>query len=211
MGTVILAGSVIIWFLSNFPQNNQYNSEYRKEIDQINKTYMDKIGLLNKNSTTYKEERDRIEIEKQFRIKNIESKENRVNIENSFIGIIGKTIEPFFRPLKFSWREGVALITGFVAKEIVVSTLGVLYNPEGGEKPQSLGNALKEKSSMTPLTAYAFLVFVLIYTPCLATVATIRRETGSTKWTLFSVGYQITLAWILAFLIVNIGKLFVGS
>ena len=88
-----------------------------------------------------------------------------------------------------------------------MSTLGVLY--AGGVEEAELGSVIKERSGLTPITAFAFLVFVLIYTPCLATVAVIRQETRSWKWTLFSIGYQITLAWVMAFLIVRIGGVFV--
>jgi len=148
MGTVILVGSLAVWFLSSVPAKG----------------------------------------------------------EGSFIGIIGKAIEPVFIPLGFGWKEGVSLVTGFVAKEIIVSTLGVLYSGEGKGSENDLRLSLREKSGLTPLTAYGFLVFVLIYTPCLATVSMIRRETRSWKWTLFSVGYQISLAWILAFLIARAGS-----
>ncbi len=190
MGTVILLGSVIIWFLSNFP------------------------GILeegNRQSLV----RDNTEVnvqgnrENQNDIPEGSSSEGYV-IEHSFITSIGKAMEPFFRPLGFGWREGVALLSGFVAKEIVVSTLGVLYSGNSEGESAELGDVIKKKSGLTPLSAYAFLVFVLIYTPCLATVVAIRRETGSVGWTFFSVGYQLTLAWVMAFLIVRIGSLIVG-
>jgi len=156
---------------------------------------------------------EKIAMEKKLQneLSKLENKRREEDIEKSFIGRIGKAIEPIFKPLGFSWREGVALITGFVAKEIVVSTLGVLYGAGDNEEGKSLKEALLAKSHMTPLIAYAFLVFVLIYTPCLATIAAIRRETGSMKWTLFSIGYELSLAWILSFLIVHIGRLFIGG
>ena len=102
----------------------------------------------------------------------------------------------------------MALLTGFVAKEIVVSTLGVLYQvgEEAEERSEGLIQALR-KSEMTPLVSYAFMAFVLIYTPCLGTIAVIRRETNSWKWTAFSVGYAVALAWVVAFIIVRGGRL----
>jgi ferrous iron transport protein B len=102
----------------------------------------------------------------------------------------------------------VALLTGFVAKEIVVSTMGVLYQvgTEAEQTSEGLIQALR-KSEMTPLVAYAFMAFVLIYTPCLGTIAVIRRETNSWKWTAFSVGYAVSLAWTVAFVIVRGGSL----
>jgi ferrous iron transport protein B len=121
---------------------------------------------------------------------------------------MGKALEPVFRPLEFDWRNAVSLVTGFVAKEIVVSTLGVLYQvgTEEDQESEGLIQALR-KSSMTPLVAYAFMAFVLIYTPCLGTLAVIRRETNSWRWTAFSLGYAILLAWIVAFAIVRVGSL----
>ena len=211
MGTVILVGSIIIWFLGNFPIHKNYSMDYELQIKKINTEYSKRMENLSKLSSNYEEQKGFLEKNMQNEIKMLENKKKEEEIESSFIGKIGKAIEPVFRPLGFSWREGVALITGFVAKEIVVSTLGVLYGAGGSEETQSLKEALLAKSHMTPLIAYAFLVFVLIYTPCLATVATIKRETGSMKWTLFSVGYELSLAWIISFLIVNIGRLFIGG
>ena len=140
-------------------------------------------------------------------LRELKREKKQRDVYYSFIGRIGRGIEPLFKPLGFSWKEGVALITGFVAKEVVVSTLGVLYAGEADDA--ELGSVIKERSGLTPITAFAFLVFVLIYTPCLATIAAIRQETRSWKWTVFSIGYQITLAWVLAFLIVRIGGLLV--
>jgi ferrous iron transport protein B len=111
--------------------------------------------------------------------------------------------------LGFDWKTSVALVTGFVAKEIVVSTFGILYHTgeDVGEESENLRTAIR--GAMTPLIGYGFMVFVLVYTPCLATVAVIRRETGSWGWTGFSVGYSLALAWILAFAIRH-GAVFLG-
>ncbi len=184
MGTVILVGSIIVWFLSNFPGSLELKN-------------IEKSGERNTaESTAVVAENDAGS--------NSGNNENFI-IEHSYITSIGKAMEPIFRPLGFGWKEGVALLSGFVAKEIVVSTLGVLYNGDTSTGNGGLGEAIKEKSGLTPLSAYAFLVFVLIYTPCLATVVAIRRETGSAGWTFFSVGYQLILAWALAFIIVHVG------
>ncbi len=210
MGTVILVGSIIIWFLSNFPVHKRYTVNYEELIKNKERVYDEEISTIPKGSSDYEVIKKEIEQKKKQDISRLETQYREETIEKSFIGMIGKGIEPFFKPLGFSWKEGVALITGFVAKEIVVSTLGVLYGASD-EEEQDLKNALTSRSGMTPLIAYAFLVFVLIYTPCLATVAAIKRETGSLRWTLFSIGYQITLAWILSFLIVRVGGLFIGG
>ena len=121
------------------------------------------------------------------------------------MGIIGKAIAPVFAPLGIDWRGGVSLLAGFVAKEIVVSTLGVLHavDEEGSE---ALREALKT-SGMTALGAFSMMIFVLLYIPCIATVATIRKETNSIKWTLFSIGYTTMVAWLMAFIVYNGGRL----
>ena len=127
------------------------------------------------------------------------------NTGNSFMGQIGKAVEPVFKPIGIDWRGGVALLTGFVAKEIVVSTMGVLYVGES-EESDALPKALLA-SGMTKLSALSMMIFVLLYVPCLATVATIRRETGSLKWTIFSIVYSTSLAWFTAFCIYQGGQL----
>lgn len=126
---------------------------------------------------------------------------------DSMLGFIGKTIAPVFEPLGFGdWKSAVALITGFVAKEAVVSTMGVLHGvAEATEGSTDLITALQ--ASFTPLTAYAFMAFTLLYMPCMAAFATIKREMNSWKWTLITVGYSTGVAWIVAFLIFRVGKL----
>jgi ferrous iron transport protein B len=207
MGTVILVGSIIIWFLSTFPLKKEYSVDYDLAAERVGERFDEEIRKFEKSSVNDADMRARLGEEKLEALGEIERKKSREEVSQSFIGIIGHAIEPFFRPLGFSWREGVALITGFVAKEVVVSTLGVLYNA-GREQEGELSLILRDRSGLTPVTAYAFLVFVLIYTPCLATLAAIRQETGTMKWTLFSVFYEITLAWVLAFVIVRVGRLF---
>ena len=122
-------------------------------------------------------------------------------LENSYLASIGKIIEPVFAPLGFNWQANVALLSGFMAKELVVGTFGTLYGSEIG----SLTTAISQ--TMTPLTAYAFMVFVLIYTPCIAVINTIRRETNSWKWAGFSVIYSLVLAYVVAFTVKIIGGL----
>ncbi len=149
-GTVILAGSVIIWVLSYFPPGVRYGSAA------------------------------------------------------SVAGMIGRALEPLVKPLGFDWRAVVALMFGFVAKEIVVSTYGALLGV-GGDRT-AISAALQKV--FTPLTAYGFMAFTLLYTPCLATVAVIRKETGSWRWAAFTIGYSLALAWLVAFMVFRVGRLF---
>ncbi len=125
--------------------------------------------------------------------------------ENSYIGQIGKVLEPVVEPLGFDWKMGVGLLTGIGAKELVVSTLGVLYSVDEG-----MGVNLADRIPITPLVAYGYMLFVLIYCPCIATIVTIRQEAGGWKWALFVAAYTTALAWVVSFLALHIGGLFVG-
>jgi ferrous iron transport protein B len=127
--------------------------------------------------------------------------------ETSYAGRMGQLVRPLLAPLGFDWKMTVALMFGFFAKEIVAGTLGVLYGVAGPEGHEAAGLRAALQAAFSPLTAYAFMTFTLIYTPCLATVAVIRRETGSWKWTAFSVVYQLALAWLVAFVVYQVGRL----
>jgi ferrous iron transport protein B len=124
-------------------------------------------------------------------------------IDQSYIGRLGQFLSPVMEPLGFDWQLGVSLATGFVAKEVVVSSLGVLYQVED-EDTHSLRARLRE-AGFSRSTALAFMVFVLIYIPCVATLVAIWKETGSMKWHAFCVFYEMTLAWVFAFLIHRVG------
>ena len=203
MGTIILAASVIIWFLGAYPkspdlaarvtQGNSYGeagvdvsgaagSAHSKPTAIAPVAAPEKAGALTESARQKAEE-----------------------MRYTYIGRLGAAVEPVMRPLGFDWRMSVSLITGFVAKEIVVSTLGVLYETGEGAS-ESLQQALKA-SGLSAAAALAFMVFVLLYTPCLATVVTLWRESGAIKWMLFSVSYQLILAWSVAWVVFHIGLL----
>jgi len=135
-------------------------------------------------------------------------------LEQSYAGQLGHLIEPVIRPLGFDWKTGIALVAGFAGKEIVVSTLGTLYSIEdtgsGEINAQESGFAerVREQSGYTPLVAYVLMLFVLIYVPCLATVAIIRHETNNWKWPLFLIGYTLALAWLVSFVVYRAGLLY---
>ncbi|MBO5250967.1 MAG: ferrous iron transport protein B [Bacteroidaceae bacterium] len=122
--------------------------------------------------------------------------------ENSYIGQIGKAIEPVIEPLGFDWKLGIGLISGVGAKELVVSTLGVLYTNE--EDIESVN--LSDRIPITPIVALGYMLFVLIYFPCIATIVAIKQESGSWKWALFAACYTTSLAWIVAFVVNQLGK-----
>ncbi|ODA17541.1 ferrous iron transport protein B [Geobacillus thermoleovorans] len=126
-----------------------------------------------------------------------------VAMDDSFLAAIGGLIAPLLAPLGFgAWQAGAALITGFLAKEVVVSTMNIIYHVHEA-------NGLKQviASHFTPLSAFSFMVFVLLYTPCLATVAAIRKETGSRKWTLLSIGCALTVAYVISFAVYQFGHM----
>lgn len=148
-----------------------------------------------------------------------ESLSMREQQEQSYIGRIGKTIEPVFRAQGFDWKLDVGLVAGIGAKEVVASTMGVLYanndsfgddeayNNEGGKYDTLL--AQMRADGITPLAAYCFLLFVVIYFPCIATVAAIKGETGSWRWAAFSAVYTTVLAWIVSAVVYQVGSLFI--
>jgi ferrous iron transport protein B len=188
MGGVILVASVLLWFLGAFPRDAAVEAAYEADI----------AALRARSTPGALEEADRLEADLAAR-----------QIKDSYIGRAGAYIRPVVAPLGFTWEMGVSLITGFVAKEVTVSTLGVLYRVEGEESGggRSLSQALRDPSSgITPLAAFAFMVFVLLYTPCVVTVIAVRREVG-TLWMWFSIGYQLVLAWLVSFGIYQIGTL----
>ncbi len=237
MGTVILVGSVIIWALGYFPRDIQLPRDYSSEkisIRNIHEKKTDEIHSLFSESVKKAETRyvsemvsfsesepyqlltaqcdsllSRNQMKLETALSELRFQETAEIMEQRWIGKIGKWIEPVVAPLGFSWREGVALVTGFVAKEIVVSTYGVLFGVGEKATEESSGVITRiRQSGMTPLVALGFLVFTLLYTPCLATVAAIKRETASWNYTLFSIAYSIALAWILAFALYQIGSVF---
>ncbi|KAA6335767.1 Ferrous iron transport protein B [termite gut metagenome] len=125
--------------------------------------------------------------------------------ENSYIGRVGKAIEPALAPLGFDWKLDIGLLTGMGAKELVVSSLGVLYANDAEANTTSLA----QRMPITPLVAFCYMLFSLIYFPCIASFAAIKHESGSWKWAVFTALYTTTLAWIVSFAVYQIGRLFV--
>lgn len=200
MGGIILVASILIWVLSTFPLNITYQNDYDSEINRINAHFRSRI------STALDTEKNLLEQKRRDMVREILSRKKAERAEKSYMGRLGKTLVPIFSPLGIDWRGSVALLTGFAAKEIVVSTMGVLYATDREHDSEALKKALLS-SDMTPLSALAMMTFVLLYLPCLATVATIKRETNSLKWTIFSIAYSTSIAWTAAFCIYQGGKI----
>ena len=191
MGTVILAASIIVWFMSYYPRQNEVRQEKDKEIAALQQsTLPDEI--------------------KQARIDSLEHSFATFHQEQSIIGHVGHLSEPIIRPLGFDWKMGVSIVSGLMAKEVVVSTMGVIYtgNGENGDEALShLSSRMKQEvrsdgsPSFTPIIAYTFMLFVLLYFPCIATLIAIGREAGHWKWGLFAALYSCTVAWFLCFIV----------
>jgi ferrous iron transport protein B len=200
MGGIILVGSVVVWCLTAFPRQVSFSIDYDAKVHGIEQTYL-----------AYQPPADtklqaKMTAEKDREIQRLRAAQAAEQAENSFMGRIGAVIAPIFQPLGIDWKGGVALMTGFVAKEIVVSTMGVLYAAGDVSEPDALKKALLD-SNFTPLSAFSMMVFVLLYLPCLATVAAIRRETRSMRWMIFSIAYTTSVAWIMSFVVYQGGKL----
>lgn len=209
MGGVILVAVILIWALGYYPHNIEFSQDYQKMIaaktNMIQNSADDSVAVSKlKNEVIHLE--TLMEFERQ---------------EKSYLGRLGRFIEPVIEPLGFDWKMGVSLLSGVAAKEIVVSTLGVLYQADTNvdENPSTLisklqnetyksGSGIGEKV-FTPLTAFSFLLFILIYFPCVAVIASIRKETGSWKWALFTIVSTTLLAWVVSFAVYQIGSLLI--
>jgi len=200
MGTVILLASIIIWALGYFPQNIDYSTDYDKQIENIKTDFTLNASVKNE------------------KIAEIDFLQKSEKMEKSYIGQLGHFVEPIIRPLGFDWKIGVSLITGLAAKEIVVSTMGVLYQTADDEDGNiGLQKKLKEQiftsgdrvgeKVFNPLVAYTLMIFVLIYFPCVAAIAAIKKE-ANLKWAMFVVFYTTSLAWLVSLIVYQVGNLF---
>jgi ferrous iron transport protein B len=200
MGGYILVGSVVVWTLTAFPLNISYSKNYDLEVEQVKTYFQTEIKSAQESDKALLTQK------KNAAISELLTEKKAEKAEKSYMGRIGKVIAPIFSPIGIDWRGSVALLTGFVAKEIVVSTMGILYAVDEKDNSEALQNALLS-SGMTPIAGLAMMVFVLLYMPCLATLAAIRRETASLKWMIFSISYSTLLAWGLAFLVYQGGTM----
>ncbi len=182
-GTYILAASLLIWFASNYPKHLDIEESFNKKIE-LAQTDEEKITLKNELS--------------------------QYNLENSYLGYVGKYSEPFFEPLGFDWKMTMALETGLAAKEIVVSTLSILYGLGNDNDENSDSLVEKIRSNISFASAISFIVFVMIYLPCLAASMVFVREAGNWKYLGYLFVFTTTSAWILSFIVYNITKFLVA-
>lgn len=196
-GTVILAISIVLWALTYFPRPAETS-----ENAVITATSEEKCSCP-ETEARLKEEAKKAEEAKQS-----------LALQNSYAGKLGHAIEPLIAPLGFDWKIGIALISSFAAREVLVSTLSIIYNVGKDAEEETLTSAIRNakredgSTVWTPLTAVTLMVFFVLAMQCMSTVAIVRRETNSWKWTLFMVGYMTILAYVAAFLTYQGGKFF---
>ncbi|MDO9154746.1 MAG: ferrous iron transport protein B [Paludibacter sp.] len=199
MGSVILIASVLIWALGYFPREIDYSTDYDA-----------RMALIEADMQLTSEQKA-----ENVNILQIDKESERQ--EKSYIGQMGHAIEPVMQPLGFDWKMGVSIISGLAAKEIVVSTMSVLYQADTqNESSESLQNKLKEQKHhrgsrigeqvYTPLVSFGFMLFILIYFPCVAVIAAIKKE-ANWGWAVFTMVYTTGIAWLVAFAVYQIGSL----
>lgn len=192
-GTVILAISVLMWILFTFPLiGDNYSTDYEVQISEIEQSYQS--GVITQGELDEK-------------VAAIEGRMAGERLGYSAAGRIGHFLEPVFKLIGFDWKMTVATISGIAAKEVIVSTMGTLYSIEEADgQSDTLKTALSK--NYPPLVGYNFMLFTLLYFPCLTAMVIFRREAG-TKEMLFQVGYTLLLAWVVSFLVYQIGRLFI--
>ena len=250
-GTLILAATILIWFLTNYPTNVEFSKDYEGLISgaeeqfsqNVNTEVLAPLGLEKledntelvtmvnnlKESTnsenTNAENLDSfvaentalvgfakkyvmLESEKDEKVSLLANEQAGESLAASYSGQIGRVIEPVIKPLGFDWKIGVGLVSGMAAKEVLVSTLGTIYSVgEADEESTPLAEAIKNDPIFSPLVAFSLMIFTLLYSPCFAALAVLKRETNSWKWTGFTFLYSTILAWIASFAIYQIGTL----
>lgn len=207
MGTIILVASIIIWALGYFPTGKNIDAQMNQKISVYTTTSaLESSKIIESTDADYGTKISVLELERQ-----------RLKQENSYIGRLGKFIEPAIRPLGFDWKMGVSLIAGSAAKEIVISTMGVIYQTDPNvNENQSLITRIQEEEYtsgprkgekvFTPLVAFSFMLFILIYFPCIAVIAAIKNESGKWKWSVFLAVYTTVLAWTVSFITFQVGS-----
>ncbi|MCB0804191.1 MAG: ferrous iron transport protein B [Bacteroidales bacterium] len=215
MGGIILVASIIIWALGYFPRNSEMEASYDASLKNARVGYLD----LLENTSPGSSESLQLKKEMSQTLQQIELEKANYLQENSLIGKLGNMIQPVMAPLGFDWKMTVSVLAGVAAKEVVVSTMGVLY--QTGDDADNISESLVGKlrnaqhktgqhageKVFTPAAAFAFLMFILLYFPCVAVVAAVKRESGKWKWALFMVTYTTAIAWIVAFLVYQTGTM----
>lgn len=256
-GTLILAASILVWFMTNYPTEVSFSKDYDQAKGQVEEQFtekttqdvllplqiekledhaglkaaVDELQALDEESEEESEQADvrkeaklaelektqpeiypyavryqELDQERGEELSKLEKEEAGEKLAQSYAGRFGHMLEPAIKPLGFDWKIGVGLFTAVAAKEVLVSTLGTIYSVgESEDDATALQDALVADPAFNPLVAFTLMIFTLIYSPCLAALAVMRRETNSWKWPAFSFVYQTVLAWVIAFAVYQVG------
>jgi len=196
-GTIILAISVIVWFLLYFPKPAEYTQNYAAMQARIESEYAAKMAVAPRP------EQNAIQRERDGQLTAVSAQKAAEELNYSIAGRIGAALEPVFHLAGFDWKMNIALFAGFAAKEVIVSTIAIVHGigDSGDHGFAGLKDHLLADPAYSPAVALALMVFVLMYAPCMAVQAVIKKELGGWKWSAFSMGYTILLGWILAVLV----------
>ncbi len=166
------------------------------------------VAQVDKKASADAESGEDFKAKLEEKIAELERAQKAEALEQSYAGMIGKKLEPVMDPLGFNWKVSVSLLAAFSAKEVLVSSLGTIYSVGADDdSTEALTSILQEDPTLSPLIAISLMVFTLLYTPCLATIAIIYRETGGWKWPIFTGVYSLVLAWVMSFVITNVGHM----
>ncbi|MPL65824.1 GTPase Der [bioreactor metagenome] len=254
-GTLILAASILVWFMTNYPSDVSYTKDYDQAKEQVSAAFSlqvtndiltslghesleDDVALMaavEQLQAIESQDKETVDVAvldeqkivvaqaypqvyasaEQYLVLESQLEENIAQLEQeqageklaaSYAGRLGKVVEPVIQPLGFDWKMGVGLVTAVAAKEVLVSTLGTIYSVSASEDDSvALQELLAADPAFSPLVAFSLMAFTLIYSPCLAALAVVRRETNSWKWTSFTFLYSTGLAWIVSFAIYQVG------
>jgi ferrous iron transport protein B len=214
MGGVIMIASVIIWALGYFPRNKEIQNKQKHEFATVEKQYTRLLSA--ETDSTDALHRKILSSKRDSTLQALTTTYESAHMEQSYIGKLGKAMLPVMQPLGFDWKISVSLLSGFAAKEVVVSSMSVLYQANN-EKEGLISKIQNEKyvsgkdtgrNIFSIPVALAFLIFVLIYSPCISTITALKVESGSWKWALMSFGWSTILAWTMAFLVYHFASLF---
>ncbi len=228
---VILVASIVIWALGYFPAGVTRSAEHGQQISEIRDRFNADLQLLahetmddetgSTQASTFAARQDSLISQKETALAQAEARWLLERQESSYIGRLGRFVLPVMEPLGFDWKMTISILSGIAAKEIVVSTLAVLYLVDENVQTQSasLIDKLQNQTHtdgpkmgepvFTPLVALSFMLFVLLYFPCIGVIAAISRESGSWKWGMFTVFYTTMIAWLVSFAVYQIGSLII--
>lgn len=220
IGTVIVIASIIIWALEYFPRKVNYSKDYAKEISLVNSQFDSIIVKQSLSLNISKSQVDSIKELKKIEINKIKFAQISEQKENSYIGHIGHFIEPVLAPLGFDWKLGICILSGISSKEVTISTLNIIFQTghTGESSNTTLINNIKSqtyqsgskigKKVFTPVVALSFMIFILLYFPCIGVLSAIKNVSGKWKWAIFTMIYTTAIAWIASFIVYQVGSLF---